>query len=70
MSDLVGDANARAAGGAWLNQEPMPQHVCMQPHIPYASDLGTGSVWQCRCGKKWRLIREQYAVYTYEEVTE
>jgi hypothetical protein len=38
--------------GEFLHREPQI-HYC---HVPRGSGAGPGSVWKCRCGRRWKLF--------------
>lgn len=46
--------------GRWVKKA----HECKHP---VAGSRGVGSIWECKCGKRWEILRKQM-VGPYEHV--
>jgi hypothetical protein len=52
--------------GKWIKKNRWP-HTCGTPiEWPWIAD---GSVWQCKCGKQWRIRTNWRGVRVWDRVT-
>jgi hypothetical protein len=48
--------------GTWVHEAEQP-HECDKPLADYQA---VGSVWECECGKRWRVIAKTQLEFTWE----